>query len=63
MRKGEMLVTSNFSFSHNVFQSYISLAHQSVALCGNGLMHLQKALKAPPRRLSGEYVGLMTWWL
>ena len=30
-------MTSNFFFSHNVFHSYISLVHQNVALCGNGL--------------------------
>ena len=35
-----MLVTSNFSFSHNVFYSYISLVYQNVALCGNGLNQL-----------------------
>ena len=29
--------TSNFSFSHNVFHSYISLVRQNAALCGNGL--------------------------
>ena len=32
-----MLVTSNFSFSHHVFHSYISVVCQNVALCGNGL--------------------------
>ena len=46
MRKGEiafyrkkkkLLVTSNFSFSHNVFHSYISSVCQNVALFGNGL--------------------------
>ena len=31
------IVTSNFSFSHNIFNSSISLVHQNVALCGNGL--------------------------
>ena len=30
-------VKSNFSFSHNVFRTYISLARQNAALCGNGL--------------------------
>ena len=29
--------TSNFSFSHHVFHSYISLVHQNAALCGNGI--------------------------
>ena len=32
--KEKLLVTSNFSFSHNVFNSYISLVRQNVALCG-----------------------------
>ena len=34
--KEKLLVTSNFSFSHNVFHSYISLVRQNAALCGNG---------------------------
>ena len=34
----KLLVTSNFSFSHNVFYSYISLVCQNAVLCGNGLM-------------------------
>ena len=32
-------MTSNFSFSHNVFHSYICLVRQNTALCGNGLSH------------------------
>ena len=35
--KEKLLVTSNFSFSHNVCHSYKSLLHQNVVLCGNGL--------------------------
>ena len=35
--KGKLLVTSNFSFSHNFFHSYISLVRRNAALCGNGL--------------------------
>ena len=35
--KEKLLVTSNFSFSHNVFHRYISLGCQNAALCGNGL--------------------------
>ena len=38
--KEKLLVTSNFFFSHNVFHSYITLVHQNVALCGNGLKDL-----------------------
>ena len=34
----KLLVTSNFSFSHNVFHSYISLVRQHAVLCGNGLI-------------------------
>ena len=37
MRNGELLVTSNFSFSNNVFHSYISLVRQNAVLSGNGL--------------------------
>ena len=38
MREMEkLLLTSNFSFSHNVFHSYIAVVRQNVALCGNGL--------------------------
>ena len=37
VRKGEIACSSNFSFSHNVFHSYISLVLQNVALYGNGL--------------------------
>ena len=33
----ELLETSNFSVSYNVFHSYISLECQNVVLCGNGL--------------------------
>ena len=33
----KLLVTSNFSFSHNVLCSYISLVRQNVVLGGNGL--------------------------
>ena len=37
LKKEKLLVTSNFSFSYNVFYSYISLVHQNGVLCGNGL--------------------------
>ena len=33
--KETLLVTSNFSFSNNVFHSYISLVCQNAVLCGN----------------------------
>ena len=36
--KDKLLVPSNFSFSHNVFHSYISLVHQNAVLCGTGLI-------------------------
>ena len=32
-----MLVTSNFSFSHNVLHSYIYSMRQNAVMCGNGL--------------------------
>ena len=34
--KKKLLVTSNFSFSHNVFHHYISLVPQNAALWDNG---------------------------
>ena len=37
MRKEKLLVTSCFFFSHNVFNSYISLVRQNALLCVNGL--------------------------
>ena len=41
-KKEKLPVTSNFSFSHNVFHSYtcISLVRQNAALCGSGLIML-----------------------
>ena len=35
--KEKLLVTSNFSLSHNVFHNYKSLVRQNAVLCGNGL--------------------------
>ena len=40
LREEKLLVTSNFSFSDNVFHSFISLVHQHATLYGNGLIHL-----------------------
>ena len=37
MRKEKLLVTSNFSFSQNIFHSYKSIVRQNVTLYGNGL--------------------------
>ena len=48
-----LLVTSNFSFSHNVFHSYISLVSQNVVLCGNGLK--KKSLFVLPINTSQSY--------
>ena len=36
--KEKLLVKSNFSSSHSVFQSYISLVRQNAELCGIGLI-------------------------
>ena len=35
--KEKLLVRSNFSFSHSVFQRLVSQGRQKVSLCGNGL--------------------------
>ena len=37
--KEKLLDTSNVSFSHNVFHSYISFVCQNAVLCGSGLTH------------------------
>ena len=37
----KLLVTSNFSFSHNIFHSYKSLVCPSAVLCGNGLIKIE----------------------
>ena len=34
--KGEIACTSDFSFSHNVFQRLLSQTRQKVSLCGKG---------------------------
>ena len=35
--KEKLLIRSNFSFSHSVFQRLVSQGRQKVSLCGNGL--------------------------
>ena len=40
--KEKLLVTSNFSFSHSVFQRLVSQGRPKVLLCGNGLKDLSK---------------------
>ena len=36
--KKKLLVTTNFSFSLNVFHCYVFLVCQNAALCGNGFI-------------------------
>ena len=36
-KKEKLLVTSNFSFYHSVFNRPVSQTRQKVSLCGNGL--------------------------
>ena len=36
-RYEQLLITSNFSFSHSVFKRLVSQGGQKVSLCGNGL--------------------------
>ena len=74
--KEKLLVTSNFSCSHNVFLSCISLVHQNAALCGNGLsggIHIGIAEKLEPNSLPHNGFPLdhatsyslkeLTWWV
>ena len=40
----KLCVTSNFSFSHNIFHSYIFSVHKNVALCCNGLTIVRRQI-------------------
>ena len=42
--KGESPCYKKFSFSHNVFHSYICSVRQNVALCGNGLNNITSSI-------------------
>ena len=50
LEKEKLLVTSNFSFSHKVFHSYISLVHQNAALCVNGLIDNSEIVTTPRQK-------------
>ena len=39
--KEKLLITSNFSFSHNVFKRLVSQRRQKVLLCGNGSSYVK----------------------
>ena len=41
--KGEIACMCNFSFSHNVFKSYLLLTHQNEYLCSKGLTLMQSS--------------------
>ena len=45
VRIGEIACNKQFLLSYNVFQSYISLARQNAALCGNGFKTWEKKRK------------------
>ena len=48
-KKGKMLVSSIFSFSHNVLKRLISQTRQKVSLCGNGLKWRKSAVQTNKR--------------
>ena len=52
VRKEKLLITSNFSFSHYVFHSYMSLVRQNEVLFGNGLTpsHTMTPFDAPGKQ-------------
>ena len=61
MIKEKLLVSSNFSFSHNVFQSYISFMCQNAVLCCNGLTSTKISavkVRGRPRRNVWNVVSL-----
>ena len=54
-----MLVTSIFSFSHNVCKRLLFQGCQKSRLCGKGLTHSQTS---PGFYMSGSTSLLKTWW-
>ena len=59
LEKEKLLFTSNFSFSHNVFHSYISLVHQNAALCENELTATFQLLSAASLNLGWSQNGVL----
>ena len=57
--KEKLLVTSNFSFSHSVFEKIISKGHQKLSLCGNGLNAFQNVCKIVSIWTSVTFCGLV----
>ena len=54
-----MLVTSIFSFSHNVLKRLLSQTHQKVSLCWNGLRYVNKDdEKGAPVAILFVYISL-----
>ena len=64
MRKEEIACYKHYSFSYNVFHSYISLAHQNAVLCGSGLTDryhsFYKRLKSSFQPLLNKILALST---
>ena len=44
LEKEKLLIMSNFSFSHSVFNRLASQGRQKVSLCGNGIEDGQKSM-------------------
>ena len=61
--KEKLLVTSNFSFSHDVLHSYVSLVRQNVALCGNGLIAIFQLSCAASLNLGRSQNGVLGYGL
>ena len=47
VKKEKVLVTSIFSFSHNVLKRLLSQTRQKVSLCGNGFKYSITCIKTP----------------
>ena len=56
LEKEKLLVTSNFSFSHNVFHSYISFVRQNAVFSGTGLMYIRDVLYQAPHTYGSMYI-------
>ena len=60
--KDKLLVSSNFSFSHNVFHSYRSSVHQNGVLCGNRLNREIQAIMALLFVIVGQCLACGNTW-
>ena len=59
--KENLLVTSNFSFSHSIFKRLLFQRHQKVSLCGNGLTSWREKTLAEQFWKKRENASFVAW--